>query len=1774
MGTKIQDKINIKNYSLVIENAIEEFRSNSFIEVWQKSISEILEEEDIRINSLVIGMIGELPERIYVGANTNRVLVFDLNGLYIDNIELDEGVEVEKLIILDVTNHSGNELIVQVGDDSILFYNHNHKGDYEELPYKIHYATSSITALFGIKPTEEYTPLFIGDSNGDVLKNTYQNLKLSKNAQNIIPDTEKLAGETVTAITGSVKLLNNNFGLIIGYKNGLLLLLNSDFKIVSKFDIDREIENIYLIEKTQSIVINTDDNNVYHFSVKDLELVNDWIYHFNNTISTILPDSQEDSEIEFFVLSEDNGTISCFDESGKFILTGDPSFEGTSGVYYRQKLILASREGEISQFEIIEQNKSRDLQKLIHDSYAYLLRSKQGNNFYEFFNSEFDSEDNVDYFKFFLTSYLDNNPDKQVVENIIGLFARKKYNTDTAEGLIRKLMSSSQLKNIFLDKFKETAVSEAFAHFHKRIQEKRSSTNLIERAKIFFKKDIIKYIELMCELRIRKLDKIWVNNILDDDHVVGIKYYHDNIHINNFQLLIATEKGTVLLLNRQTGQIIWRFKLEAEDGTITNIDVADICNDGFLEIILGLENSQNSIVILSTDKDKFNSANNEVQLEWFTGNAKNNSFKLYLTRCTVAGMDYEAVHKVKCFDFDYNGVQDLIISSENEKFDVFYFDNFNRARIFPKTKSIDLNEDDILVFELVRDENQQIILYSGSASGNINKHIYDGNGFISSGKSFTERDAKITDILHAEIENEKVVLFSSEDNFIYCLNSDLEYKWAFKTGGDVKSIGISKFNNQEFIFTISDDGYIYAIDASGNKKWRYLFMAKDGSASPLDMFLVKNDEITVADSDGNIHLLHLKDTIDIIKKMDDDLAEAKIDIPALLNNPGGYVRIFAVRKLFSSEPDTETKQKILFLLNDGNEPEVLVRCETIKILTRYLKEQETFSIDYSNALVETLHDFSPEVRIESVKSFLSLVEQHQSNHIDIGNNLVEIAKDEDIWVKEYLAGALNKFETNNKESLLAKWNALSSLIKLNKDEEWILNEAANSIGHFLNDISSANLLINYINELFESEFEDETYERIRNKIPSLQIAYLFDVFFQIHFGSIIMIRTASNNFFKDYSTFNEENSLKKLVDKLKSFFSIVDLTNLDDIISDRLLEGFSNSIDNSSFSFSPVINNLIEYTKENNISEKVVYLNFISDSIVALTSIKYLLNRIDKRLFELAIEGSLNTLISETSRFLREKVDIEIEIENDEIILNEIGIADVNLNIVNKGFNRIEAIEIFVKLDNQSKFEIIDNIGEIGELVRAQSKKVYFKIKPRVIDSLDINFSITYKGCSIPIILAKRIFVEELIQKEWQIISNPYTAGIPIENDEIFVGREALIQEIVTAIKKDPIFLMGHRRMGKTSLAKYIQRHYLSTGDYIPIFVSADNMVFNSMNDFLLSFSRPIANELLRNKIITKDQQKEYLGAIRSNGLIDFGGFFDDILSEIYSMGKILILIIDEYPKIHEQVSLKKIDSQFISNLRGYMQNNSKEFRMIYTGASSLKYLKSQYSSNIMGVGKSIEVSFLSEKDVIELISKPLNNQMKIEDSAFKYLMELTNGQPFLVQVILRYLVDKLNREKKGSMIFKEAIEGGVNYFLEQAPHLNYDWGGFDEEVENEVDAVEKNRFQSNNLLWTIDEEKIAKAYKQLIITAVTDNWKKSKNGLSKPEIFERIGYGLKDFHKINISIFDETLNLMSTTSDILKITNNLYLIKVGLFREWVINKMNFSFDKTLLEIEHVFNKK
>jgi outer membrane protein assembly factor BamB len=1786
--------INDKN-GAIVRSIIEKFRTSSFKLTWELSINEFLEEKNVRINSIVIGIVGTIPERIYIGSNTKIILVFDLNGKKVDEIEIDYETEIIGLYIANVTEEfSGNNLVVSTSDNSIIFFEAEDGENYRELSETIDERQNDITAFFPLCRKESYDNKFLllGYSSGEVKSISYDNIRDKDSIVDIIKAEDIIDREEIVGICGSFNLLDNKTGIVVAYRNGALFLYDENYQLIVKHDLKKAINKLFYLESGNTLLLITDEYEIAYFSISPDGFHFIWNYRLDSLGTAIVPDGDGN----FYVLFEDSGLIYRFNKAGNVQFTSDPSINGTSGQIWSNNLYIASNEGEVAKYEIIDSEGIKFLINQLHDSYTKQLNSLTNEDeFAIWFNEEFEQPDREPYFIEYLNECLEKDLLNEINKNnIIYLFANKKYDTEIASGLKEKIRSSCILKDNFIRKFSNTVVASELEGYEAETIieigiEKKAEIVLLDNPDAS-----LSYVSLMEKLRINKVDVLWKNKLVDSDDIIDVAIFHDPFLENETQILVATKKGIVALIDKTTGVIIWNFKINMDDGIINNILVTDICHDERKEIILGLENCRNSIIIITEsntkyDGNKINFNLQKLNLVWGDNYPDKDNYSLFQAHCYSPGIANKTVHKVSSFDFDKDGLDDLVISSENGSFNVFYFDRDARQNI--KTSKIQIIEneedenEDILDFCFVKNPDDSITLYTGSQTGKIEKHNFNGTKFekeksILSAERYG-KDDRITDILITEINKKRCIIFSSEDNFVYCLYENLEYKWSFKATGNITSLTLSEIEGKRYIFCASDDnnGNLIALDLAGNKVWDFPFY------NPLQKIFSYDNFLIIADSDGFIYLAKIISNKDLANKIELAIKENSIDNRSLLTNHDEFLRIYACRKLIEMNHFTDDSLADLRIrISDTYEFTSRVRREIVILIANSVlassSKQNLLELLIKPILDE---DNSEEVRLESVKSFIRFIDLYKSHNFDFENILHLIAHDKDEYVKAFLAGELGQLFLNNKEMIDVIWSTTKHFIEVNIEEDWVISETFNSIIKIINYTDDVQVINYVIREVFELEIENDIYSKFKKKIFNRIALTLFEIYESIYLADIFKLgkNVQELNLFVDDNGIHASDkgafiSFKETIN-LTNYVLIED--NLDELIKDKylfkLIEKYYHTFDN----LNGIIHSLKEYSVSINNNEKIRIISQIQQDIKEFAAIKAgkIQSKFDTKLLSLTVENKLGNLIEDNLIFLLESVNLEIEIIDKDVIINKQGFADLCLEISNSGFKKVEGIEIIVKED--SHYKVINQPDYSGDLLKAEQKTVYLTIKPQItIGKLDVYINISYKNCKQNIIKKIQIIVREELITQWVDIPDIFKSGMPVEDNRIFVGRESQIKEIINSIEKgESVFVMGHRRMGKTSLINYVLRNYLENNDkYIPVFISAEKLEYSDTNWFLYSLftiGSSFDEILVEKGIFEKEYLESKLDAIKKDGLREYTDLFSKILKKIKSLHKILVFVIDEYPMIHENIMLGNVDSGFTTKLRGYLQHDSSEFNIIYSGASSLKYIRSDYSSNIMGVGNSVEAGFFNEAEVNMLISKPLNNLLKFDPSAYNYLMDLTSGHPYFTQLILDLLVKKFNTQKSGYTVFKENIEEILPPIIDKTGYLSSFWDKGSDKKENESNDIDDISLiiKSKDLKWNENDIKLASAYKHLIISYIADNWIKYKNGVSYESINTTIQNAIRN-SQLNRIIFDEVLLILTSNEDILLFKNNLYFIKVGLFREWVISK-NLTFDKVKANINDDYPK-
>jgi hypothetical protein len=257
---------------------------------------------------------------------------------------------------------------------------------------------------------------------------------------------------------------------------------------------------------------------------------------------------------------------------------------------------------------------------------------------------------------------------------------------------------------------------------------------------------------------------------------------------------------------------------------------------------------------------------------------------------------------------------------------------------------------------------------------------------------------------------------------------------------------------------------------------------------------------------------------------------------------------------------------------------------------------------------------------------------------------------------------------------------------------------------------------------------------------------------------------------------------------------------------------------------------------------------------------------------------------------------------------------------------------------------------------------------------------------------------------------NPYVAGNPVERTN-FVGREDImlrLEELWHRPAQAPsIVLYGHRRMGKTSILRNLQTHL----DNFSTVVNFNLQLFGnvkSTNELLYALAVELYDSLsveIRQKLLEPDAD-HFLTGNPYQLLIRFLKQLNYVRENHR-----FIIAIDEFELLEALISSGTIDPVLIHFWRGLIQTYP-WIIMIFAGLHTLNEMQQDYWSPFFSSVTSIPVGFLSTQAAHKLITQPSHDfDIEYDSEVVQRMIELTNGQPYLLQLMGRALVSQYNRQ-------------------------------------------------------------------------------------------------------------------------------------------------------------------
>lgn len=261
---------------------------------------------------------------------------------------------------------------------------------------------------------------------------------------------------------------------------------------------------------------------------------------------------------------------------------------------------------------------------------------------------------------------------------------------------------------------------------------------------------------------------------------------------------------------------------------------------------------------------------------------------------------------------------------------------------------------------------------------------------------------------------------------------------------------------------------------------------------------------------------------------------------------------------------------------------------------------------------------------------------------------------------------------------------------------------------------------------------------------------------------------------------------------------------------------------------------------------------------------------------------------------------------------------------------------------------------------------------------------------------------------------NPYTR-LPVQKQGMFFGRSQELQELYEWLRADVgvIWLLGQKRVGKTSLLLHLKNEFLDRREFLPVFI--DFQLFGALSPASVFFE--IANAVYSE--LQGHGHVDELGApLRDMFEHDPPGHLVSYLRGVQSHADVgpLVLLLDEFSRATDAYQQNRLDESFFQQWRGLIGSLGMDVNFVIVVQQQafdgilhrVQGGVSDPSWHLMELGERLLLKPLKDKDARHLIEWPMRNYLDFSDAELNYVYELTGGSPFLIQAFCFKLVSHM----------------------------------------------------------------------------------------------------------------------------------------------------------------------
>jgi len=277
---------------------------------------------------------------------------------------------------------------------------------------------------------------------------------------------------------------------------------------------------------------------------------------------------------------------------------------------------------------------------------------------------------------------------------------------------------------------------------------------------------------------------------------------------------------------------------------------------------------------------------------------------------------------------------------------------------------------------------------------------------------------------------------------------------------------------------------------------------------------------------------------------------------------------------------------------------------------------------------------------------------------------------------------------------------------------------------------------------------------------------------------------------------------------------------------------------------------------------------------------------------------------------------------------------------------------------------------------------------------------------------------------EFHTIFNPFSEGAPVEDEEMFYGREPLLDSLVEALEHSEaksVVFYGQKRAGKSTVLIHLEKRLrppmlaarLSLLD-LATQLNHSTLLYKIARAF---YSR--LEDLCDAGYPQLDVPEPRLAEFTVSGAPQI--HFDEYMSRLrqqmrrtkpYEQWR-LILLLDEFTMLYAAIEQGELPRGFMKSWKAMLER--KLFSSVVVGNDLMPTFLAAYPNEFQ-VARQERLSYLDRKEAERLIIEPVvlpDGDSRYKGDSVARILDLTARNPYYVQLFCNRLIERMNAERQ-----------------------------------------------------------------------------------------------------------------------------------------------------------------